>query len=279
MGFQDFFSSMGDYTPVDNSYANQFNTPEFGVSPGGNMAQSVMTQSDDSGYDLMLQQIAAAEKLKRDLANARAGRASALQTQQQALADAFGGFNDEYYADLETAFRDAASTGLQSAYDDSVRGIYQGFKQRGLLTQGEVDAALSALDAQKSVEQNKIDKAAAAYSQLKKDDVAKKRKSLGDQLSGLAGGASTVGEIDKQTKAIQDFDFGSQLEKLKTPGKKDDMTFFEGFEKVGPGTQANVMPVNTAGPSDLGTALAQPSRFSTRGVQSPFSGSSIRVIG
>ena len=65
--------------------------------------------------------------------------------QQQALANAFGGFNDEYYADLDSAFRDAASTGLQSAYDDSVRGIYQGFKQRGLLTQGEVDAALSAL--------------------------------------------------------------------------------------------------------------------------------------
>ena len=275
--FQDFFSSMGDYTPTpgDDTNANR----GYPGSSTSNMAFDVMTQSDDSGNDLMLQQIAAAEKLKRDLANARAGRASALQAQQQALANAFGGFNDEYYADLEAAFRDAASTGLQSAYDDSVRGIYQGFKQRGLLTQGEVDAALSALDAQKSVEQNKIDKAAAAYSQLKKDDVAKKQKSLGDQLSGLAGGASTVAEIDKQTKAIQDFDFGSQLEKLKTPGKKDEMTFFEGFEKVGPGTQANVMPVNTAGPSDLGTALAQPSRFSTRGVQSPFSGSSIRVIG
>ena len=282
MGLQDFFSSMGDYTPIDNninsnSYANQFNTPEFGVSPGfsgGNMAQS-----DDSGNDLMLRQIAAAEKLKQDLANARAGRASALQAQQQALASAFGGFNDDYYEDLETAFRDAASTGLQSSYDDSVRGIYQGFKQKGVLTQGEVDAALSALDAQKSVEQNRIDKAASAYSQLKRDDVAKKQKSLGDQLSGLAGGASTVADIDTQTKAIQDFNFGSQLEKLKAPGKKDDMTFFEGFEKVGAGTQANVMPVNTAGPSDLGTALAQPSRFSTRGVQSPFSGSSIRVIG
>ena len=273
--FQDFFSSMGSYTPTpgDDTNANR------GYPGSSNMAFDLMTASEDDGQSEMRAALEAAERLKQDLANARAGRASALQTQQQALANAFSGFNDEYYADLEAAFRDAASTGLQSAYDDSVRGIYQGFKQRGLLTQGEVDAALSALDAQKSVEQNKIDKAAAAYSQLKKDDVAKKQKSLGDQLSGLAGGATTVAEIDKQTKAIQDFDFGSQLEKLKTPGKKDDMTFFEGFEKVGPGTQANVIPVNTAGPSDLGTALAQPSRFSTRGVQSPFSGSSIRVIG
>lgn len=279
MGFtlQDFFSSMGGYTPTpgDDTNANR-------GYPGSrsSMAQDLMTQqSDDNGFDLMLQQIAAAEKLKRDLANARAGRASALQAQQQALANAFSSFNDDYYEDLETAFRDAASTGLQSAYDDSVRGIYQGFKQRGLLTQGEVDSALSALDTQKAVEQNKIDKAAAAYSQLKKDDVAKKQKSLGDQLSSLAGGASTVADIDKQTKAIQDFNFGSQLEKLKTPGKKDDMTFFEGFEKVGPGTQANVMPVNTAGPATVSAASAQPSRLSTRGVQSPFSGSSIRVIG
>ena len=280
MGFQDFFSSMGSYTPTpgDDTNANR------GYSGSrSSMAFDLMTASEDDGQSEMRAALEAAERLKQDLANARAGRASALQAQQQALANAFSSFNDDYYEDLETAFRDAASTGLQSAYDDSVRGIYQGFKQRGLLTQGEVDAALSALDAQKSVEQNKIDKAAAAYSQLKKDDVAKKQKSLGDQLSSLAGGASTVADIDKQTKAIQDFNFGSQLEKLKTPGKKDDMTFFEGFEKVGPGTQANVMPVNTAGPSvatrDLGTALAQPSRFSTRGVQSPFSGSSIRVIG
>jgi len=264
---KDFGSEAADYAAAQD---------RGNFSSGGSTMQS---ESDSGAGGNLFQQMQAAQRLKRQLEDARLGRASALQAQQKALADAFSAFNDDYYEDLETSFRDAASTGLQSAFDDSLRGIYQGFKQRGLLTQGEVDAALSALNTQKTAEQNRIDKAASAYAQLKKDDVAKKQKALGDQLSSLAGGASSVADINAQTQAIQNFDFGSQLEKLKAPGKKDDMTFFEGYDKVGPGTQANVMPVNTAGPSDLGTALAQPSRFSTRGVQSPFSGSSIRVIG
>ena len=89
------------------------------------------------------------------------------------FANAFSSFNDEYYADLEAAFRDAASTGCNQPttilYAASIRDL-----SKGSFDTRRVDAALSALDAQKSVEQNKIDKA-AAYSQLKKDDVAKKQ--------------------------------------------------------------------------------------------------------
>ena len=66
------------------------------------MAFDLMTASEDDGQSEMRAALEAAERLKQDLANAQAGRASALQAQQQALANAFGpGFNDEYYADLE----------------------------------------------------------------------------------------------------------------------------------------------------------------------------------
>lgn len=266
--------------PEDYS-RNIFGGMSLNASGRAKMGYTNPSYDDGNSFDQNLYKQQQAAALRQQIDAARATRASALQKQQTALAQAFGGFDDDYYGDLETSYKDFANTGLQSAYDDSLRGIYQGFKQKGLLSQGEVNAAVSALDAQRAVEQNRIDKAAAAYAQAKRDEVSKKQQSLGSQLSGMAGGASTVADINKQTENINTFDFGSQLEKLRSAGAKDEMDFFEGYEKVGAGQQPNVAPTysNTGG---LGSALVNPGQapgsVSTQGVQSPFQGSSTKVI-
>ena len=266
---KDFGSEAADYAAAQD----RGNFSSGGFSSG----DSGQPYDPNTDFQLMARQRRAAQ-----LANARSARAEALAKQQRALTQAFSGFNDDYYDDLDSAYREFAGSGLQSSYDDALRGIYQGFKSQGLLTQGQLDAAISGLEAQKDAELGKIDKAAAAYVQAQRDAIDKKQKSLGEQLSAMAGGASDADQVNAQTNAIRNLNFAFDAEKVGKPGKKESMEFFQDFSKVGAGTVPNVAPT-TSNSGGLGSELVnigrQDGAFTSQGVQSPFQGRSLKVIG
>jgi len=208
---------------------------------------------------------------------ARKERAEALSQKQKELADAFSAFGDDYYNDLSTAYTDFQTPLLSSAYDDAKRGVYDGFKAKGLLTQAEVDAGLGDLLTQKTIDTANINTGASDYVQAKKDEVSKKQQSLGDALSAMAGGATTLDEINKQTENIKAFDFSKDVEKLKPAASKTALTFFDGFTKIPLGDQPieNVAPVSTSGAAQTGTITPA---YTYTGINDPYSGSGTRVV-
>jgi len=208
---------------------------------------------------------------------ARKERAEALAQKQKQLTDAFSAFGDDYYNDLSSAYTDFQTPLLSSAYEDAKRGVYDGFKAKGLLTQAEVDAGLGDLLTQKTIDTANINTGASGYVQAKKDEISKKQQSLGDALSSMAGGATTLDEINKQTENIKAFDFSKDVEKLKPAAAKTALTFFDGFTKI-PLSQApveNVAPVSTSGAAQTGSITPA---YSYSGINDPFRGSRSRVV-
>jgi hypothetical protein len=217
---------------------------------------------------------------------ARDRRATAYANRNQALVDAFGGFNDDYYSDLETAFRDVNTPSVQSQYDDAMRGIYQGFKQQGIFDQSDFDSRVAALNAQRTAEEARIGTAAKDYAEQQRQAIADQQSKLAKSLSGIMGGASTVKEIDAQTNNIGKFNFDSDIAKLKAAGPDaPSMDMFVDFDKVSAPTVTGTAPENVApispsafaGGSQLVNTGAAQSGAST-GVASPFSGSSVKVL-
>lgn len=208
---------------------------------------------------------------------ARKERAEALSQKQKELADAFSAFGDDYYNDLSTAYTDFQTPLLSSAYEDAKRGVYDGFKAKGLLTQAEVDAGLGDLLTQKTIDSANVNTGASGYVQAKKDEVSKKQQSLGDALSAMAGGATTLDEINKQTENIKAFDFSKDVEKLRPAASKTALTFFDGFTKIPLGDQPieNVAPVSTSGAAQTGTITPA---YTYTGINDPYSGSGTRVV-
>lgn len=208
---------------------------------------------------------------------ARKERAEALAQKQKQLTDAFSAFGDDYYNDLSSAYTDFQTPLLSSAYEDAKRGVYDGFKAKGLLTQAEVDAGLGDLLTQKTIDTANINTGASGYVQAKKDEISKKQQSLADALSSMAGGATTLDEINKQTENIKAFDFSKDVEKLKPAAAKTALTFFDGFTKI-PLSQApveNVAPVSTSGAAQTGSITPA---YSYTGINDPFRGSRSRVV-
>lgn len=242
--------------------------PETGWNAGGN----------DAGGSV------ANRSLVDPLQAARDRRATAYANRNKALQDAFGAFNDDYYNDLTTAFRDVNSTGIQSAYDDALRGIYQGFKQQGIFSQGDFDAQVRALDAQKAIEESRIEQAAKDYADQQRKTIADQQTKMANSLSGILGGANTQAEIDAQTDAVNAFSFDNDIAKLKAAGPEaQSMDFFSGYNKVAAPTVAGAQPENVAPLSPAafgGSALVNTTGSSgvSTGVASPFSGSSVKVI-
>tara|TARA_Y100001972_G_C7658861_1_gene332035 strand:- start:645 stop:1682 length:1038 start_codon:yes stop_codon:yes gene_type:complete len=214
-------------------------------------------------------------KSQREKIQARLDRANAMADKQNELAEAFGFFNDDFYDDMGASFTDFQNTALQQGYDASLRGIMEGFKAQGLLKQADVDAAVGNLDSAKATEMERISQGAADYSQAKRDEVAAKQAKLGDQLSALAGGATDINTIKKQTDAINAFDFGKEIEKLKTPGSKTSMDFFTDFTQLAAPADPsiNVQAESTTGIPQFGEITPI-----TSGIRSPFDSKSIRVV-
>lgn len=214
---------------------------------------------------------------RAELAAARANRANALATKQSELASAFGAFGDDFYEDLSTSFTDYQNPLLAQGYDDSLRGIYDGFKAKGLLTQAGLDSAIGGLDTARAAEASRVSQGAADYAASRKGEVTKKQQQLGDQLAALVGGATTAADVNAQTDAINAFDFSGDLTKLRTPAAKGNLDFFQGFNKVAANTNPQVNPqaVSTAGAVQTGEIT--PARLLT-GIQSPYQGSSLKVV-
>lgn len=230
-------------------------------------------------------QVAAQRRMVDPLQAARDRRATAYANRNQALVDAFGGFNDDYYSDLETAFRDVNTPGVQSQYDDAMRGIYQGFKQQGIFDQSDFDSRVAALNAQRTAEEARIGTAAKDYAEQQRKTIADQQSKLASSLSGIMGGANTVEEIDAQTNNIGQFSFDNDIAKLKSAGPDaPSMDMFADFNKVSAPTLTGAAPANVApiSPSAFGGAsqlvnTGGGSGAST-GVASPFSGSSVKVL-
>lgn len=224
-----------------------------------------------------------------DLSNARNRRSNALAAKQAELADAFNFFNDDYYDDMSSSYKDFASGSLQSAYDDSLRGIYQGFKSRGLLSQAGVNEAIAGLDQAKVDEMARLDRMASDYAGAKRTEVDTSRQKFGDELSALVGGATTADAVNQQADAIEAFDISGRIDKLKKPGAKNTVEFFKGYDKVSPTAAAKTNVVASAAPGQVGDdggsassvvqmgANTAPS--SMVGIRSPFQGGSNKVIG
>jgi len=219
------------------------------------------------------------------LAAARQRRAEAYNSRNSALTEAFGGFNDDYYSDLETAFRDVNTPGVQSQYDDALRGIYQGFKQQGIFDQSDFDSRVAALDSQRTAEEARIGTAAKDYVEQQRKAIADQQSKLAKSLSGIMGGANTLEEIDAQTNNIGQFSFDSDIAKLKAAGPDaPSMDMFADFTKVAAPTLTGAAPANVApiSPSAFGGASqivnTGGASGSSTGVASPFSGSSVKVL-
>ena len=208
---------------------------------------------------------------------AKKERAEALSKKQKELSDAFSIFGDDYYDDLSTAYTDFQTPMLASALDDATRGMYDGFKAKGLLTQAEVDAGLGDLLTQKAIDSASIDTGASGYAQAKRDEVAKKQQSLGDALSAMAGGATTLKDIEAQTENIKAFDFSKDVDKLKPAAAKTALTFFDGFTKIPLANQPveNVAPVSSTGTAQSGSITPA---YTYTGINDPYRGSGSRVV-
>jgi len=214
---------------------------------------------------------------------ARDRRATALAEKQKELAEAFANtFSDDYYGDLSSSYSDFAMSGLQEAYDDSLRGIYQGFKAAGLMSQDDLNTAISGLDTQKGVEQQRINDAAAQYAEQKKADAETQRQKFGDELTALVGGATTQEAIDAQTANIQNFDVTGRIDKAKAPGAKNPMEFFQGYDKVKADQVSAMNPTATytqaPGAASLSLKSGASAPQSLVGVSSPFQGNSVKVV-
>ena len=215
---------------------------------------------------------------RAELASARANRANALAAKQSELASAFGAFSDDFYDDLGSSYTEYQNPLLTQSYDDSLRGIYEGFKAKGLLSQADVNAAISGLDSARDRERNRISQGATAYSDARRNEVAAKQKKLGDQLAGLVGGATTAADVNAQTEAINAFDFSGDVDKLKQPAAKGNLNFFEGFDKIAASARpsTNVAAVSATGTPQNAESIAA-GRINT-GIKSPYQGSSLKVV-
>ena len=261
-------SSVGDDpSTMDNSKA----TGDRGVGYGS--MDNVTSNNDGGGtpYQRRVDPMIAINAAKKQ-------RAETLSQKQKELTDAFGAFGDDYYDDLATSFTDYQTPLLSSAYADATRGMYDGFKAKGLLTQSEIDAGLGDLLTQKTVDSANITTGASGYSQAKKDEVGKKQQALTDALSAMAGGATTRADIDKQTENIKAFDFSQDIEKLKPAASKTALSFFDGFTKIPLVNQPvdNVTPTSTSGADQSGGNITPSYTYS--GINDPYRGSTTRVV-
>lgn len=267
------------YTAPGNNRSNNPTDPGRGIVPlpdSGNDNDGPPVQTGPSQAQI-------------DLANARDRRAAALKKKQKELSDAFGFFNDDFYSDMGQSYKDFAQGSLESAYDDSLRGIYQGFKSKGMLSQADVNSALAGLDNVKSQEMNRLNTLANDYSQAKRQDVDKNRQKFGDELSALVGGATTAEDVDRQVEAIEGFDVVGRVDKLKKPGAKNTVEFFKDYDKVSPENAAKANVTASSAPGQVGDGGGSASSVvqmgantapsSMVGIRSPFQGGSTKVLG
>ena len=215
---------------------------------------------------------------------ALADRDAALASQMSSLSDAFGFSTDDYYGGLRDNYTTANNSAFQTAYDDAMRGIYEGFKSAGLLTQSAVDQDVSKLGAANTSETSRLGTAAEEYAKANRQYVDQGRSGIEGQLNALAFDANTADAYRQQADAIRAFDVAGAAKPFRTPTESSVADFFSDFAKRSYDPSYNVAPteVASAGPSRVTQSVqqfgsnTQPS--SMVGLRSPYKGRSTRVV-
>ena len=261
--------------PEVGGYYNNFTPP-----PSTNTSTSTSTNSgsssNSSGRSAPVDNSA--------LVSALADRDAALAAQMSSLGDAFGFSTDAYYGGLRDSYTSDNNQAFQTAYDDAMRGIYDGFKSAGLLTQGAVDQDKSKLGSANLSETNKLGTAAEEYAKANQTFVDDGRTGIERDLNALAVDANTADAYRKQIEAINAFDVAGAAKPFETPRGSSVADFFSNFAKRSYDPSFNVAPtaVTSGGPSRVTQSVqslgsnTQPS--SMVGLRSPYKGRSTRVV-
>ena len=261
--------------PEVGGYYNNFTPP-----PSTNTSTSTSTNSgsssNSSGRSAPVDNSA--------LVSALADRDAALAAQMSSLGDAFGFSTDAYYGGLRDSYTSDNNQAFQTAYDDAMRGIYDGFKSAGILTQGAVDQDKSKLGSANLSETNKLGTAAEEYAKANQTFVDDGRTGIERDLNALAVDANTADAYRKQIEAINAFDVAGAAKPFETPTGSSVADFFSDFAKRSYDPSFNVAPtaVTSGGPSRVTQSVqslgsnTQPS--SMVGLRSPYKGKSTRVV-
>lgn len=215
---------------------------------------------------------------------ARAERDAALAAAQSRLKDAFSFATDDYYTGLSNAFTANSDGTFQTAYDDALRGIYEGFKSAGLVTQSGIDSGIASLDGASSGEQSKLGTLAQEYAKANRDYVNQGLTAIGDALTAIAAQSNDLGTLQSQTEQLNAYDVAGEAKPYQSPTEKGVAEFFTNFQKRAYDPSYNVNPtaVASAGPSRVTQSVQkyganrQPS--SMVGIRSPYEGQAMRVV-
>ncbi len=186
-----------------------------------------------------------------------------LRAIQTAFDDAL---TEDYYGGLRQSYLDQFTPGLNDAYDDALRAIYQGFKAQGRITSDELARRRQPLDTAKTQELTDLGAAADKFVTAQKKDAVDRKSDLVSSLQGL----TTQEEIN----AFQPEVFGGDL--AETPAYGDAPSFLDAFTQVDYDPGAN--PVQFTRP-ELKTGRFTPREsFATSRVRSTGGSGSSRVI-
>ena len=161
------------------------------------------------------------------------------------LSDAFGFSTDDYYGGLRDNYTTANNSAFQTAYDDAMRGIYEGFKSAGLLTQSAVDQDVSKLGAANTSETSRLGTAAEEYAKANRQYVDQGRSGIEGQLNALAFDANTADAYRQQADAIRAFDVAGAAKPFRTPTESSVADFFSDFAKRSYDPSYNVAPTQS----------------------------------
>ena len=259
--------------PEVGGYYDNFTPPP---STNTNTSTNTSTNSGSSGGSAPVDNSA--------LVSALADRDAALAAQMSSLSDAFGFGTDDYYSGLSDSYTADNNQAFQTAYDDAMRGIYDGFKSAGILTQSGVDQDKSKLGSANLSETNKLGTAAEEYAKANRSFVDEGRTGIEGQLQGLAVNADTADAYRAQTEAIRGFDVAGASKPFQTATERSVADFFSDFAKRSYDPSYNVAPtaVASAGPSRVTQSVNQfgpnTQASSQVGIRSPYKGRSTRVV-
>ena len=281
----------GNYATVPNNSGGStvvsVNTPDFskipqvdidvgGGSPGTGNGNSNIGNNDGGS--------APQQPVISPVDAARAERDAALAAAQGRLKDAFSFATDDYYTGLSNAFTANSDGTFQTAYDDALRGIYEGFKAAGLVTQSGIDSGIASLDGAKSGERGKLGTLSQEYAKANRDYVNQGLTAIGDALTAIAAQSDDLGTLQSQTEQLNAYDVAGEAKPYQSPTEKGVAEFFSNFQKRAYDPSYNVSPtaVASAGPSRVTQSVQQyganrqPS--SMVGIRSPYEGQAMRVV-
>jgi len=209
-------------------------------------------------------------------------RNAAINTKQAAINKAFTDkYTTDYYSGLRTAYNDEYLDDLQSAYDASMRGIWEGIRNTGVYDQAGFDASKGKLDTAKTAEIADLDKLAKAYRDSQIKAVGDVRSGILSDLSGLySGNDVSASQAAAEQAAVEGYSYLADMETLReTPSMLDaegnTPTFFSGFNQAA-ARQAARTPTVRSGRSPQ--QEQQAGGLARTMVRSPVGGGSSTVI-